>query len=350
LVDAQIRSPLDTAPVRSVRRRLRLQTLLVCIGLACALSVIFAASMIVGDFPITVHELWLTLTGRGTGATNFIVYDLRLPRVATGMLVGLCFGISGAIFQAMIRNPLATPDIIGISSGASAAAVFAILTLGLSGYAVSGFAFAGALIVAIAIYLLAYRGGMSGYRFVLIGIGTAAVMTAVIEYQMTRADVRQAQSALVWLTGSLNDSSTSTMTSLAVLAVVIIPLTLIAGGWLSGLQLGDDTASSIGLAVQRSRLLLILLGVALAAIATAAAGPVAFVAFVAGPIARRLTRSANGALIPAGLVGAVVVGAADFTGQHLLPVQLPVGILTAMIGAPYLIFLLIRSNRLGTGG
>jgi iron complex transport system permease protein len=329
---------------------LRLQTLLVCIGLACALSVIFAASMIVGDFPITLHELWLALTGRGTGATNFIVYDLRLPRVVTGMLVGLCFGISGAIFQAMIRNPLATPDIIGISSGASAAAVFAILSLGLSGYAVSGFAFAGALIVAIAIYLLAYRGGMSGYRFVLVGIGTAAVMTAVIEYQMTRADVREAQSALVWLTGSLNDSSTSTMSSLAVLAIVIIPLTLIAGGWLSGLQLGDDTASSIGLAVQRSRLLLILLGVALAAIATAAAGPVAFVAFVAGPIARRLTRSASGALIPAGLVGAVVVGAADFTGQHLLPVQLPVGILTAMIGAPYLIFLLIRSNRLGTGG
>jgi iron complex transport system permease protein len=250
----------------------------------------------------------------------------------------------------MVGNPLATPDIIGISSGAGAAAVFAILTLGLGGVAVSAFAFAGALTVAAAIYLLAYRGGLSSYRFVLIGIGIAAVMTATIEFQMTRAEIQQAQLALVWLTGSLNDATTSTMNTLAVLTVLIVPLTLLAGIWLSGLQLGDDTATSIGFSVQRSRLLLILLGVALAAIATAAAGPVGFVAFVSGPIARRLTKGAGAGLIPAGLVGAVVVSAADFAGQHLLPVQLPVGILTAVIGAPYLIFLLIRSNRLGTGG
>jgi iron complex transport system permease protein len=306
--------------------------------------------MIVGDFPISLPDLFYALTGRGTSSTNFIVYDLRLPRVVTGMLVGLCFGISGAIFQTMIRNPLATPDIIGVSTGASAAAVFAILILGLSGVAVSAFAFGGALAIAIAVYLLAYRGGMSGYRFVLIGIGLAAVMSAVIDYQMTRATVQDAQQALIWLTGSLSGSTTSTMTTLSILAVVIIPLTLIAGGWLAGLQLGDDTAQSIGLSVQRSRLLLILLGVALAAIATAAAGPVGFVAFVSGPIARRLTGGTGTALIPAGLVGALVVSGADFAGQHLLPVQLPVGILTAVIGAPYLIFLLIRSNRLGTGG
>lgn len=341
---------LDAGLVRSVRRRLFRRTLIVCIGLAAALLVIFCAAMIVGDYPLNLKELFFALTGRGTGATNFIVYDLRLPRVVTGMLVGLCFGISGAIFQTMIRNPLATPDIIGISSGAGAAAVFAILTLGLSGIAVSAFAFGGALAVAAAIYLLAYRGGMSSYRFVLIGIGIAAMMMAAIDYQMTRAEVQQAQLALVWLTGSLNDATTSGMSTLIMLAVVLIPATLIAGVWLSGLQLGDDTATAIGFAVQRSRLLLILLGVALAAIATAAAGPVGFVAFVSGPIARRLTRAAGPGLIPAGLVGAVVVSAADFAGQHLLPVQLPVGILTAVIGAPYLIFLLIRTNRLGTGG
>lgn len=340
----------DFGKVRTVRHRLQRRTILACVGLLVALLAIFCASMIVGDFPISLPDLFYALTGRGTSATNFIVYDLRLPRTVTGMLVGLCFGISGAVFQSMIRNPLATPDIIGVTSGASAAAVFAILGLGLSGIVISVFAFGGALLIAVLIYLLAYRGGMSGYRFVLIGIGMAAVMSALIEYQMTRATVEDAQNALLWLTGSLAGSSTSTMITLAALAVVIVPLALIAGGWLSGLQLGDDTASSIGLSVQRSRLLLILLGVALAAIATAAAGPVAFVAFVSGPIARRLTRGTGTALIPAGLVGALVVSAADFAGQHLLPVQLPVGILTAVIGAPYLIFLLIRSNRLGTGG
>ncbi|SDS52244.1 iron complex transport system permease protein [Microlunatus soli] len=340
----------DFGRVRSVRHRLLRRTIMVCIGLLIALLVVFCAAMIVGDFPLGLSELFYALTGRGTSATNFIVYDLRLPRVITGMLVGLCFGISGAIFQAMIRNPLATPDIIGVTSGASAAAVFGILMLGLGGITISVFAFAGALVIALIIYLLSYRGGLSGYRFVLIGIGMAAVMSAVIEYQMTRATVEDAQTALLWLTGSLSSSSTSTMTTLAILAVIIVPVTLIAGGWLSGLQLGDDTAQSIGLAVQRSRLLLILLGVALAAIATAAAGPVGFVAFVSGPIARRLTRGTGTALIPAGLVGALVVSVADFAGQHLLPVQLPVGILTAVIGAPYLIFLLIRSNRLGTGG
>lgn len=340
----------DATVVRSVRRRLRRRTMIVSVGLLVALLVVFCIGMTVGDFPLSLADLFRTLTARGTAANNFVVYDLRLPRVITGMLVGLCFGISGAIFQSMIRNPLATPDIIGISAGASAAAVFAILVLGLSGVTVSGFAFGGALLIALAIYLLAYRDGLSGYRFVLIGIGLAAVMAAVINYLMTRAQVQEAQAALVWLTGSLNDASSSGMVTLAGLAVVIIPLSLLAGRWLGGLQLGDDTAAAIGLPVQPSRLLLILLAVALAAIATAAAGPVGFVAFVSGPIARRLTGGTGTALVPAGLVGAVVVSAADLAAQHLLPIPLPVGILTAVIGAPYLIFLLIRTNRHGTGG
>jgi iron complex transport system permease protein len=132
--------------------------------------------------------------------------------------------------------------------------------------------------------------------------------------------------------------------------VIVVPLALWAGGALGGLQLGDDAATSIGVRVERSRLLLILIGVALASIATAAAGPVGFVAFVSGPIARRLTHGTGIALVPAALVGAAVVITADFVGQHLLPVQLPVGILTAAVGAPFLLYLLVRSNRIGHGG
>lgn len=337
--------------MRQIHRGLRARTVSVCAGLLIILFVLFCANMLVGDYPLSLHDLFRALTGQGTASSNFIVYDLRLPRTGTGMLVGLCFGISGAIFQALTKNPLATPDIIGISSGASAAAVFAILTFGLSGIAVSLSAFGGAVVIAAIIYLLAYREGLSGHRFVLIGVALAAVMTAVVEYQMTRAQVERAQTVLVWLTGSLNDATTSTVVTLGSAAALLVPLALTASRWLSGLQLSDDTATAIGIPVQRSRLLLILFGVALAAIATAAAGPVAFVAFVSGPIARRLTGSTGTTTLPpAGLVGALVVSGADGAAQHLLPHQLPVGILTAIIGAPYLIILLIKTNQLGIKG
>jgi iron complex transport system permease protein len=336
--------------VRSVRTRRRRRTVLVVAGLLTFLLVMVGLALTVGDFPISVQQVWLSLTGRGTRATDFIVHELRLPRAVTALAVGACFGLSGAIFQSMMRNPLASPDIIGITSGASAAAVIGILTLNLSGLAVSAFAFVGALLTALAIYLLAWKQGIAGYRLILVGIGIAAMLGAVIDYLMTRAQIWDAQVALLWLTGSLNGASAAEMTPLLGLMLVIVPLALVAGRALGGLQLGDDAATAIGVRVEHSRLFLILLGVALAAIATAAAGPVAFVAFVSGPIARRLTHGTGIALVPAALVGAAVVIAGDVAGQHLLPVQLPVGILTAAVGAPYLLYLLVRSNRIGHGG
>lgn len=336
--------------VRRVRRAQRRRVIMVSVGLLIALLLIFTASMVVGDFPVSVRQVFESLTGRGTRSTDFIVHQLRLPRVSTGMLVGACFGIAGAIFQSMIRNPLASPDIIGITSGASASAVLAILILGLSGFAISAFSFIGAVTTAMIIYGLAWRKGIAGYRLVLIGIGIAAMMGSVIDYLMTRADVYDAQVALLWLTGSLNGASTAKMMPLLILMLVVLPLTFWASRSLTGLQLGDDTATSIGVRVEKSRLILILFGVALASIATAAAGPIGFVAFVAGPIARRLTQGTGIALIPAGLVGALVVACADFAGQHFFPMQLPVGVLTAAIGAPYLLYLLVVSNRVGSGG
>jgi iron complex transport system permease protein len=322
----------------------------VSIALAAVLLGLFLVALVVGDFPLTVKQVVYSLTGRGSRASDFIVYELRLPRAVTGMAVGACFGLSGAIFQSMMRNPLASPDIIGITYGASASGVIAILILGLGGFAVSAFAFVGALATALLIYLLAWRQGVAGYRLILVGIGIAAMLGAIIDYLMTRAAVWDAQVALQWLTGSLNGVSATTMRTLLALMLAVVPLTLWAGGSLAGLQLGDDTASGLGVRVERSRLLLVVFGVALAAIATAAAGPIGFVAFVSGPIARRLTHGTGIALIPAALVGALVVLAADFVGQHALPVQLPVGVLTACIGAPYLLYLLVVSNKIGHGG
>jgi iron complex transport system permease protein len=357
-VSATIARPIATAlptdggidTVRQVRARLRRRTAVVSTVLAVTLLGLFLTALVLGDFPLTLGQLVDSLTGRGTRASDFIVYELRLPRAVSALAVGACFGLSGAIFQSMMRNPLASPDIIGITSGAGASAVVAILLLGLSGFAVSAISFVGALATALLIYLLAWRQGVAGYRLILVGIGIAAMMGAIIDYLMTRASVWDAQVALQWLTGSLNGVSGTTMRTLLVLMVVFVPLTLWAGRALAGLQLGDDTASGLGVRVDRSRLLLVVLGVGLAAIATAAAGPIGFVAFVSGPIARRLTHGTGIALVPAALVGALVVLAADLVGQHLLPVQLPVGILTACIGAPYLLYLLVVSNKIGRGG
>jgi iron complex transport system permease protein len=340
----------DVHTVRAVRLGLRRRTVTVSIGLLILIAGVFLLSLVVGDFPLTLGDVVRSLTGRGTRGSDFIIYELRLPRVVTGLLVGFSFGVSGAVFQAMIRNPLASPDIIGITSGASASAVAALLIFGLTGLSVSAFAFGGALVTAALIYLLAWRNGIAGYRLVLVGIGIAAVLYSVIDYLMTRAAVWDAQVALRWLTGSLSGASNTQMVPLALLLVVILPLIIWSAAALAGLQLGDDTARSIGVRVERSRLLLILFGVALAAISTAAAGPVGFVAFVSGPIAKRLSRGTGAALIPAGLVGACVVGLADFAGQHLFPIQLPVGVLTAAVGAPYLLYLLVASNRVGNGG
>ena len=344
------RTRVGVSTVRRVRRRARTRAAGVCLVLVVALVVAVGAALSLGDYPLPVSQLVATLVGHGTTASNFIVLQLRLPRVLVGLLVGVCFGLSGTTFQNLLRNPLASPDIIGVSYGASAGGVLAILLLGWTGLAVSGAALGGALLSAGLIYVLAWRGGVSGYRFVLVGVGVSALMLAVVNYLMTRANVFEAQAALVWLTGSLNGASATQLDPLALAAVVLVPLTLLTGRALLVLQLGDEVAASVGLRVEAVRLTVIVLAVMLAAVATAAAGPVGFVAFVAGPIAKRLTRGSGPSLVPAALFAALVVVLSDVVGQHLLPVELPVGVVTAAVGAPYLVFLLVRSNRAGVGG
>ena len=344
------RARVGVRSVRRTRRHARTRTVTACVGLAVGLVLAVGAALSLGDYPLPLDQLVATLVGQGSTASNFIVLGLRLPRVLTGLLVGVCFGLSGTTFQNLLRNPLASPDIIGISYGASAGGVLAILLLGWTGFAVSGAALGGALLAAAAIYAVAWRGGLSGYRFVLVGVGVSALMLAVVDFLMTRADVFEAQTALVWLTGSLNGASADQLRPLALACLVLVPLVLLTGRALLVLQLGDDVAASVGLRVEAARLVAITLAVVLAAVATAAAGPVGFVAFVAGPVAKRLTGSSGPCLVPAALVGALVVVLSDVAGQHLLPFTLPVGVVTAAVGAPYLLYLLVRSNRAGVGG
>ncbi|WP_372670645.1 FecCD family ABC transporter permease [Amycolatopsis kentuckyensis] len=333
--------------VAAARRRGSVRARSVTLVLLLAIVAVFAVSLAVGDFPVPLGDLPGLLFGRSAGRAAYVVTELRLPRAVTAVLVGVAFGTSGALFQRLLRNPLASPDVIGVTQGASAAAVVAIVLFGAGGAVVSAAALAGALLTGATIYLLARRGGVPGYRLVLVGVGVGAVLTSVVSYLMTWADVTLAQQALVWLTGNLNGRGWDHAGPLAAALVVLLPAALLLGRALTGLQLGDDTAAGLGLNVERTRVTLLLVAVALAAFATAAAGPVAFVAFVANPIATRLVGGARAGLVPAALTGALVVLLGDFAAQHLLGAQLPVGVVTGAVGAPYLLWLLASANRAG---
>ncbi|WP_345648326.1 FecCD family ABC transporter permease [Streptomyces tremellae] len=327
------------------RRRGRARTALVCAALAVATAAVFCLALAHGDMAVPLRDVVSALTGGGDTATRYVVVDLRLPRALTGLAVGLALGMAGAVFQALLRNPLASPDVIGVSQGAGTAAVLASLVLKAGGFALSAAALAGALATAAAMYLLARRGGVTGSRLVLIGIGIGAGLSSVTSYLLTNAQVTEAQDALLWLTGSLNGVSLHQLWPLLLALAVLLPLMLLVARPLGTLRLGDDTAAGLGVGVERSRTALLACAVALAGVATAAAGPVAFVAFVAGPVARRLVPGGGAALLPAALTGGLLVLCADYAAQHLLwSSQFPVGVVTSLIGAPYLLWLLARSS------
>jgi len=340
----------DVRTVRRARAAGRARGLSVSVVLAVVGFALFCLSISIGDFWVPLADVVPAVLGAGDPAAQFVVGELRLPRALAAVLVGAAFGLSGALFQTLARNPLASPDFIGITSGASLAAVFGIVVLHAGGNTVVVAAFVGALTSAAAIYLLAWKRGLSSYRLVLVGIGVAAAVDAGTAYLLTKARIYDVQSAVVWLTGSLNGRTWADIRPLALAMLVLVPATIALGPSLRLLMLGDDTAAGLGLRVERSRLLLVLVAVTLTALATAAAGPVEFVALLAAPIARRLVGSPL-ALVPSALVGTVLVLGADVVARQALPTTaLPVGVVTGIIGAPYLLWLLARSNRIGSGG
>ena len=318
------------------------------LAIAVLTLLVFAVSLMVGRSFFSPVEVWAVLMGESVPGASFTVGELRLPRAVLAVLAGFAFGAAGTTFQTMLRNPLASPDVIGISTGAGAAAVIAIIVLGLNDTAVSVFALIGALVTAAVITLLSYRGGFAGIRFILIGIGIAAMLTSVPSYILSRAANWDIQAAMQWLAGSLNGASWERVFPLAVACAILVPVLLMCGSGLGMLRLGDDTARALGVRVQVTRIALILSAVALLAFATASTGPIAFVAFMAGPIAARLVGSGGSLLLPAGFVGALLVLVSDLAGQFLFDERYPVGVITGVLGAPYLILLLIRMNRTGS--
>jgi iron complex transport system permease protein len=344
---------LDSAPTsttdavqhgRATRARRRRAVIVL---LALLIAVMAAVSLMAGRTFYPPADVIGVILGQDVPGASFTVGRLRLPRTALAVLAGLSFGLGGVAFQTMLRNPLASPDIIGISSGASAAAAFAIVTLSLGATEVSVFAIVVGLAVALLIYLLSYRSGVAGTRLILIGIGVAAMLDSVTAYVLSQAAQWDLQEAMRWLTGSLNGTSWPQVLPVLAAVALLSPVLLGQGRNLAVTQLGDDAASALGVRVDRTRLIVIITAVGLIAFATAAAGPIAFVAFLSGPIAARLVGPGGSLLVPAALVGALLVVVADFVGQFAFGTRYPVGVVTGVLGAPYLVYLIIRSNRSG---
>lgn len=333
--------------IRTGRQQRRRRWMLVTVSLAVLAFALCCAMLMLGNTIYPLPDVLRALTGEKIQGVSFAVSTIRLPRMLAGLLAGFAFGIAGYVFQTMLRNPLANPNVIGITSGSSAAAVFCIAILQTSGAVVSVAAVVAGLVTTLFIYMLSRGKSFSIGRLILTGIGIQAMLDAVISYLLLISSEKDIPSALRWLTGSLNGSQLDELPPLLILVLIGTPIVLMLGRHLDMLELGEQAASSLGVSTDRTRIALIVSAVCMVAMATATTGPIAFVSFLAGPIARRLVGVGFSNVLPAGLVGVNLVLAADLIGQFAFTYRFPVGVITGLIGAPYLVFLLIRMNQRG---
>ncbi|MEU9332292.1 iron ABC transporter permease [Streptomyces sp. NPDC048290] len=315
----------------------------VAVALALLLLAVMTASASLGQTVVTPLTVWETLRGRDP-AHHLVVGELRVPRIVLGALVGAALGTAGALIQSVTRNPLASPDVIGVGHGAAAATVLALATGTVaSPGALPVVSVAGGLAAAALVYVLAWRHGMQPSRFVLTGVGVGVALSAVVQLYLTDSELEAAEQVKLWLTGSLNGRGWEQAGPLAVVLLAAVPALVWAGRAMRPLGLDPETAGALGVRVDRTRLGLTLIGVVLAATATGAAGPIGFVALTAPQLARRLTRTPQLPLLGSALTGAVVLVAADLAARTALPpLEIPVGALTALVGGPYLLWLLGR--------
>lgn len=319
--------------------------------LAISLIVITAlviATLLTGEFTLSPSGVWQTLTGQQDDSlANLVVLELRLPRILACLLVGLGLGLSGAIFQGMARNPLASPDVVGFTTGAATGVLVLLLV---EGFAVTASLSVGAMVggfgTALLVYLLAMRRGVHGQRLILVGIAIGAMLAALNSYLITRAELESAQAARIWMHGSLNGVSWPQVLPLLLWSLILVPAAMALSRRLGLLEFGDEIAAGLGLPVNRSKTQLIVVSITLAAAAISVGGPIGFVALAAPQLARKLAGTGGITLIPSAAVGATLLLAADLLAQRLLaPFQIPVGLLTGALGGAYLLFLLSREWR-----
>jgi iron complex transport system permease protein len=303
-------------------------------------------SLLIGSFAMNLNQIVSAAQGELGSISQMILLDYRLPRTLAAMLVGACLGMAGAIFQTLLKNPLASPDIMGFSAGAGVGALSCVVLFSGS-YLVLG-AIAGGLITATLVLFLSWRSGLNTYRLVLVGIGFNFLLVAILDLILSRIDINQAMEMNKWLAGTLNATHWQHVKQLVIGLLLLLPLVFFLQFKLNLLAFDDDLATALGIEVNKVRLAIIIVGVLLTALAVTVAGPLPFIAFVSGPIARRLLKNSGAVLFTAGLVGALVTLLADTCARYLgLWVNMPTGVFTALIGAPYLLWLLASQIRRG---
>lgn len=316
---------------------------------AIALIIAFAVAVVTlmsGEFQISGPEVLGALLGQATAKVHMVVVEWRLPRTSLALLLGAALGLSGAIFQSLTRNPLGSPDIIGFDAGSYTGALIVITLLHGGFYAVAGGALLGGILTAALVYVLAWRGGAQGFRLIIVGIGVSAMLTSLNTWMLLRADLEVAMAAAIWSAGSLNGLGLDRLAQAAIVLAILLPFVILLARSMRQLEMGDDAARAFGVDAERTRLGLMLVGVALTATVTAVAGPIAFVALSAPQIARRVTGSAGVALLPSAAMGALTLATADFLAQRAFaPAQLPVGVVTVCVGGLYFAWLLMREAR-----
>ncbi|GAB2958100.1 Fe(3+)-siderophore ABC transporter permease [Micromonospora polyrhachis] len=320
----------------------------VTVVLLAATVALGIVAMTVGTLRLSFSEVAAALFGTsGNPQYDRIVQNLRLPRVVTAIFAGAALGVSGAIFQSVSRNALGSPDVIGFTTGAATGAIMQIVVFDADAVQVALGAVSGGLLTAAVVYLLSRKGGTSGgYRLILVGIGVGAVLAAVNDLLLVVGDLDQAISANLWRSGSLDARTWTHALPVAVGTLVLVPLVLPLARQASLMEMGDDVAQQLGVRVERTRVLLMLAAVALAGLATAAAGPIAFIALAAPQLVARLTRWRTMPVLSAAAMGACLLVLADVV-TRLLPITaaVPIGRMTGIIGGLYLIWMLTRSKQ-----
>lgn len=326
----------------------RIATLSIVVGGILVLATLLAAvvSLAHGEYAVPLSDVVRYLLGAEGDLPRTVVVDWRLPRVLAAALFGAALGLSGAIFQSLTRNPLGSPDVIGFNTGAYTGALIAILLIGGDLVTVTLAALVGGVATAAVVYALTLRRGTAGFRLIVVGIGVSAMLTAFNQWVILEAELETAISAAIWGQGSLNGLRWEQAAPAASILGPLLVACLFLGPRLAALDLGDDAAAAVGLRVEPTRLVALLLGVALTAVATAVAGPIAFVSLCAPQLARRLVKAPGVALAPAAVTGAFLLVVSDLVAARAFaPIQLPVGVVTVSIGGIYLVYLLLKEAR-----
>jgi iron complex transport system permease protein len=332
--------------VGTMSARASWRAVVVVVALTVAAFVVAVIAVGMGKYTVAPMDVLRVLVGADTSFNRVVVLEWRMPRMLMAVLIGAALGISGAIFQALTRNALGSPDIIGVNSGAYTGALVVIAGTGGGYYAIAAGALIGGLVTAAAVYALAYRNGLAGYRLIVVGIAISAMVNSVNQWIVIKLDYHTAVTASVWQQGTLNGLTWTQVLPMTACLAVVTGALLTLGPRLPVLQMGDDAAGGLGLRPDRTRVAYLVVGVGLVAVACAAAGPIAFVALAAPQIARRLTASPGVALVPSAATGALLLLVSDVIAAQLFPGnELPVGAVTVCLGGAYLVYLLITQAR-----